>query len=450
MTTYLEKLPACRATMRVEMEPELVREERRRIVSSFAGQARIPGFRPGKIPSEVIEKRFRKAIDDELRDRLVRRGCQEGIAKEKIEVINVMDIDDVELHDDDSFSFTAQLQTAPEVELPDYRGIPVTVQRVEVTDHDVDHELEHIRMGLGELVPVKDRAVQMGDHALVDFKAELDGVPVGDVVPGAASLSWVEGSWIPVAENVVMPGFGKALEGQKIGEVREFDLSVPAEFGVEELRDKVLHFSVTLLELKERNLPEWTDELAGGLLGGEGGLAELRERLRERIKMSQEEERRREMTTQILEHLDSQTTFELPAGVLAQETQRQVNQIVRRSQMHGASDDEVMEQKDNIIRYASNQAEANVKTSFILRQIAEKEEVKAEEKEIFAFCARQAQEAGVSLKKYVAQLKKAGLIGDVVESIVRAKTLDLLRNSASVTETDRQPHECDLPDHKSE
>jgi len=79
----LKKLPACRATTRVELDPEVVRSERKSIVSNFAGQARIPGFRPGKIPSGVIEKRYKKEIDDELRDRLVRRGCRDGIAKEK-------------------------------------------------------------------------------------------------------------------------------------------------------------------------------------------------------------------------------------------------------------------------------------------------------------------------------------------------------------------------------
>jgi len=448
MTTYLEKLPACRATMRVELDPEVVRSERKRIVSTFAGQARIPGFRPGKIPSGVIEKRYKKEIDDELRDRLVRLGCRDGIAKEKIEVINVTEIDDVELHDDDSFTFTAQLQTAPEVELPDYKGIPVSVQRIEVTDHDIDHEMEHIRMGLAESSPVTDRPLQLGDHALVDFKTELDGAPLGDAVPAAASLSWVEGSWMPVQESTLLPGFSAQITGQTVGEIREFDLTVPDDFKMEELRGKTLHFVVTLLEMKERKLPEWTDELAGKLTGGDGGLAELRERLRERVRNAQEEERRREMTTQILEHLDSQTTFELPVGVLAEETQRQVNQIVRRSQMQGVSDGEVMENKESIIRYATNQAEVNVKTGFILRQIAEKESLKAEEQEILGYCAHQAQEAGVSLKKYINQLKKADLISEVVDSIVRIKTLDLLRESATITEADRPAHQCDLPAHQ--
>ena len=450
MTTYLEKLPACQATMRVELEADAVRAERRRVVDTFALQAKIPGFRPGKIPKDVVEKRFKKAIEDELRDRLVRLGCKDGIAKEGVNVITVTDIDDVELHDDDSFTFVVKMQTAPEVELPDYRGIPVSVPRLEVSDHDIEHEMEHIRMGLGDYDTIKDRALQDGDSGVVDFKTELDGVPVGDVIPEASGLSSVENSWLPIGENVLFPGFGAHLVGQNIGEIREFDLTVPEDFKQAALAGKTLHFTVTLLEIKVRKVPEWTDELANSLTGGNGGLPELKERLRERAEQAQAEERRRDLTTQIIEHLDNQTTFELPAAVVVRETQRQVNQIVRRSQMQGASDGDMMEHKDAIIRHASTQAEVNVKASFILRQIAEKEAIKAEENEILGYCAQQAREAGVSLKKFVSQLRKADMLDEVVDSIVRIKTLDLLREHANITETDRAPHQCDLPGHQTE
>jgi trigger factor len=449
MTTYLEKLPACRATIRVELEPDLVRTERRKIVTKFAQKARIPGFRPGKIPGGVIEKRFRKEIEEELQDQLVRLGCREGVAKEKVELIQVLKLNDVELRDDDSFTFTAELQTAPEVELPEYRGISVTVQRLEVTDHDVEHDLEHIRFNLAKTVEVKDRPAQLNDFVLVDVKTEMDGVPVGDVVPEAAHLSSIQGAWMPLGENTVAPGFGGHVVGQGIGEVREFDLLVSADYPVKELAEKTVHFSVTLLGLMARELPEWSDELASSLVGGNGGMAELRELVRKRIELRQEEERRQEMTTQILEHLDSQTTFELPASILAEETQRQVNQIVRRGQMEGASNDELMGQKEDIIRYASTQAEVSVKTSYILQQVAEKEGIKAEEGEILEFCMNQAKQAGMPLKKYLNRVKKADMIGAIVDAIIRAKTLDLLRENASVTESDRAPHQCNLPEHQT-
>ncbi len=448
MTTYLEKLPDCRAQLRVELDAEAVRSQRKKIVSTFASKARIPGFRPGKVPSEVIEKRFRKAIDDELRDRLVQVGCREGIAKEGLDVVHVSEVDDIELHDDDTFTFTVRLQTAPEVQLPDYRGIQVSVPRVEVTEFDIDHEVEHIRMQLARYDPVEGRALQMGDYAVIDFKTEIDGLPVGEVVPAVANLGLVEGHVMPMREDSFISGFCGHLVDQSPKEIRSFDLPVPDDFPVEELRGRTLHFTVTLLELKEKVVPELTDEEVKRVSGLDGGVVELRDRLRQRMQQQQEAERHQEMTTQILEYLDSQTAFELPEAALTQETQRQVNQIVRRSQMQGLSDGEVMEHKDSIIRHAATQAEVNVKTGFILRQIAEKEKIEATEREILVYCAGQAKAAGVSLKKYVNQLRKADMVGDVAESIVRIKTLELLREHATVTETDRPAHECDHPEHQ--
>jgi len=120
----------------------------------------------------------------------------------------------------------------PEVELPDDKGIPVSVPRVEVTDHDIDHEMEQAHPDGARRVRVSDRspAAVGGPCALVDFKTELDGVPVGDVVPAAASLSWVEGPWMPVQESTLLPGFTAQISGQTIGEIRVFGLSGSGRF----------------------------------------------------------------------------------------------------------------------------------------------------------------------------------------------------------------------------
>jgi trigger factor len=449
MTTYLEKLPDCRATLRVEVDAPSVRERRRQIVSEFARQAKIPGFRPGKVPVEVVEKRYKKAIEEELRDQLVRQGCQEGVRKEGVVVVHLGEIGDAEFHDDESFTFTVNLQTAPEFELPEYKGIPVTVTRVEVTDHDVDHQVEHLRQGLAKFEAVEGRGAETGDFAVVDFTAELDGVPVGDVVPEAAGLSSVEGHWMPLRPGNLIPGFCEQLVGQQPGEIRKFDLTVPEDFGLEALRGRTLAFAVTLLELKRQVLPELTDELVREAFRLEGGVAALRDRLRERLRHEQEEQRAQEITTQLLEHLDQGTSFELPGAVLTRETQRQVNRIVRQSLSRGMPDGEVMEHKDAIIRHASTQAEVNVKTSFILRQIADQEGIEATPEEVVDYCARQAVAAGVPLKKYAAHIRKSDLLDDVKETIVRFKTLAYLREHAVLTETERPPHECDLPEHQS-
>jgi len=441
MNVIVEKLPQCRATMRVELSQQEVEAERQKIVQAFRDQARIPGYRPGKIPLSVIQKRFEKEIAEELENRLVQRGTREGIEQEDLDVLAVTNIDSPSIHVDSTFSFTAELQTAPDFELPDYKGIPVQVQPVAVSEEEVDRQMDELRHRLAEFRDVTDRPVQMGDFAVVSFAATLEGQPLDEAVDGTGFLAKGEDQWLRMATDSFIPGFCEAIVGMNAGEEKPVDLEVPDDFVVEALQGETLRYEVTLKGLKEQILPEWTDELAE-TFGEDMTVEALRDACRQRI---EEEKKRRQLdekTTQILEFLDKHLDFELPDQLLASETQRQVNQIVRQSHERGISAEDISNQKDAIIQHASTQAEVNVKTAFILRQIAEREEIKATENELLAWCSQMAESSGVSVKKYVKQLEKSDGLRDIVDQIVRAKTLEFLREHASVTEVEEEPEDA--------
>ncbi|MEO0445595.1 MAG: hypothetical protein AAF191_05905, partial [Verrucomicrobiota bacterium] len=142
------------------------------------------------------------------------------------------------------------------------------------------------------------------------------------------------------------------------------------------------------------------------------------------------------VTQEMLGYLEREADFELPDRVVANETQRQVNNIVANSHQRGASEEEITENKDAIIQYASNVAEGNVKIEFLLQQIAKKESIEAEQSEIASYCAHLAEEKGVTLSKYLKQLQKGDGIHDVVDRVVRMKTMDFLRKRVEITEVD--------------
>ncbi|MEM0968822.1 MAG: trigger factor [Verrucomicrobiota bacterium] len=435
MNVFVEKLPKCRASMRVELTSDEVNSERRRVVQAFQGQARIKGYRPGKVPLGVIEKRFEKEIAEELETRLVRFGCREGIDKEDLEVIAVTDIEEPSLHLDETFSFTAQLQTAPELELPTYETIPVEIPKLEVTDEMVESQMDELRGNLSDFQDVDDRALQMGDFVVLDFEGTLDGVPLEEAVEGAGFLGKGEGQWLVMAEESHIPGFCLALVDLKIGDEKTFDLDVNEEFAMEDLRGKTITFAVKIGEIKERVMPEWTDELAANF--GEGFTVEiLRGKCRERLDAEVENAKHQRVTQEMLGYLEREADFELPDRVVANETQRQVNNIVANSHQRGASEEEITENKDAIIQYASNVAEGNVKIEFLLQQIAKKESIEAEQSEIASYCAHLAEEKGVTLSKYLKQLQKGDGIHDVVDRVVRMKTMDFLRKRVEITEVD--------------
>ena len=441
MNIIVEREPDCRAIVRVEFPGEAVSAERKRITAYFSQQARIPGFRPGKAPAKVIEKRYKNDIDSKLKEMLIDRGLEEAVKKEKLNVIRITGLEDDEFHLDESFTFTAKVQTAPEFTLPEYKNIPVEVMKIEVTEHDIDHDMDHLRQRMANFEDVEGRSLEMDDYAVLSFEATLDGQPLGEVVEQAAYMSKAEDQWLRISEESFLPGFCADLVGMSIGDKKDVEVTFDEEFGIEELREKTAIFAVELKGIKTQVIPEWTDELAESMEEGMT-VEKLREGTREIIKDRQERERVNEMNTQILEYLDEELEFELPPQVVQEETQRQVDQIVSRSQMQGMTEEDLEENKDSIVEHASTQAEVSVKTGFIIQQIAEKEEIKATEDEIAMYVAQLAQSNQISPKKYLKQLEKERAFGPIINRIESSKTLEFLREHANVTEIDRPPHDC--------
>tara|TARA_R110002096_G_scaffold4501_14_gene21142 strand:+ start:1717 stop:3111 length:1395 start_codon:yes stop_codon:yes gene_type:complete len=439
MNIHVERLPDCQATMRVEIPAEVVQKERKGIVAMFAAQAKIPGFRPGKVPANVVEKRYAKQITEQLQSKLVEEGYREGIKKEELEVLGV-NVEEPEFHLDDTFSFVAKIQTAPEFSLPEYKNIPVEVPRIEVTDHDVDHEMEHMRSRMAQYEDIDGRPIEMGDFVVIDYGGVMDGVPLDEKETG--QLAKGEDAWLRMGEDTFLPGFCEQLVGLNVGESKDFDITLDDEFPAEPMRGKVVNYHAEVKGLKKQVIPDWTDEMAGKIEEGLT-LEALRERTKEQIEGYKKMQRNEEMTTQILEYLDKELDFELPQQVVFGETQRQVNEIAQNIAQRGATEDDLEEKKDEIISYASQQAEANVKTSFILEQIAKKEEIRAEENEIVGYCSQLAAQSNVSLNSYIKQVQKANGFGQIANRIVTSKTLEFLRDNASVTETEPPAHDCE-------
>lgn len=438
MNVIVDKQPQCQVSMRVELSKEEVASERRQVVEAFRKQARIPGYRPGKVPLPIIEKRFQKEISEELETRLVRYGCREGIKKEALEVIAVTEVKEPSIHPDDSFSFTAQLQITPDFDLPKYQEIPVEVTRMEVSEEDVNRQMDLLRHRMADFQDFTGRPLQMDDFAVIHYSAMMDGQPLDEAVEGTGFLARGQSQWLRLAPDGFIPGFCDELVGLSAGEKKSFDVTVADDFQVEAVRGKTLRYDVTVEATKERVLPEWTDELAATM--GEGMTVEsLREKCRESLQEMAQEQRTGEITTQILEFLDKNLEFELPNRVLAHETQRQVNQIVSRIHQRGMSEEQITDQKDAIIQHAATQAEVNVKTAFILRQIAGKEGIQATEGELASYCVNLAAAAGISVKKYIRQLQKSDALEEVVDRVVRAKTLEFLRQKAVITEKTPEP-----------
>src|SRR6476620_2048148 len=256
MKVEVENQPHCVATLKIELPAEQVSKEWDAIANSFAAQARIPGYRPGKAPRRVIEAKFRKDIQDELTKKLVSKSYHEAIAEKQLRVVSLTNLEDVEFGDDRSMRFRATVVTAPEFELPDYKGIPLRLPDTKVTDAEIDAAVERLREQSADFVDVPERGAALEDFVVINFEGTIEGKAIAEIVPGASkNIQGGKKFWLRLAADNFLPGFVDQMVGQKPNETRTIEVEFPADFPVKELAGKKAQYEVTLLEIKERVLP---------------------------------------------------------------------------------------------------------------------------------------------------------------------------------------------------
>src|SRR5881296_2202914 len=246
MKVEVEKHPGLISKLQIELPAEDVAKEWDAIANSFARFAKIPGYRPGKAPRAVIDKRFRKEIQEELTKKLVSKSYHEAVEREQLRVASLTNIEDVQFGENKSMRFRATVVTAPEFELPDYKNIPVQLPEMNVSDAEVEEALERLREQTADFVDVPERGLQMGDFAVLDFEGSMDSKPISEIAPQASkNLQGGKKFWLHLASDNFLPKFCEQMVGQKPGETRSVTVDFAADFPVKELAAKQASYNVT-------------------------------------------------------------------------------------------------------------------------------------------------------------------------------------------------------------
>jgi trigger factor len=432
MNVVVEPLPNCLATLKVELEPERVEKAKAQLVQEFGEHARIPGYRPGKAPRAVIERKFKKQIREELEGKLLREAAREAIEEKKLRVLRIASVEEVDMADD-RMSFTATLITQPEFELPEYKGLAVEMKNAAVTDADIDAALDEMRDQSANFIDIPGRGAQMGDFVVVDYEGTISGTPVHEMFPKAGKpLTSNTDFWIKMTEEAFFPGYCENLVGATPGETREFDIVVPSDFPVEGMPGATIHYRVTVKAIKEKVLPALDDAFAETIAKGKT-MAELRELAREELTRDRATEAETDKRAQVMKALLSRVECELPASMVRNETQRILADIVKENQARGVTDDVLKENEKQLVGMASQNARERLKGTFILLRIAEKEGIRASREELLGRVATLAQRSQMPFEKVLRELEKRSGLEQIQEEIVTAKTLDFLVSNASVT-----------------
>ena len=446
MKVEVETQPHSVATLRIELPPDEVRKEWDSIANNYARYAKIPGYRPGKAPKPVIERKFRKEIQDEVTKKLVSKSYHEAVAEKQLRVVSLTNLEDVEFGDDRSMKFRATVVTAPEFELPEYKGIAVQLPSAEVTDADVDEALERLRDQSADFTDVPERPLALEDFAVIDFDGSVDGVPISELAPNASkNLQGGKKFWLRVAADNFLPGFIEQVVGMNIGETRSVQVQFPAEFPVPELAGKKADYAVTLNEIKQKVLPDLNDEFAAKLMPGKT-LHDLRHTLEHNLEHEKEHEIERAREQQVVRFLHEHVSFDLPPTLLKNETRRALNELVHRNRERGVPDEMLKDKEKELIEGAGSLAAHRLKTNFILHRIAEREQLQITRDEINERIREEAARYNVPVDKMRKELEQNDRLDGLAEELLLGKTLDFLKSNATVQPSSNSPAEGAAPE----
>ncbi len=425
--------PDCTATLKATIPADTTAARRESIVSQYAAQAKLPGFRPGKTPKSVIEKRYKTDIEKELLAALFDSACSAALEQNpKLKVLN-FGTPEHAIAEDNTYTLTTTLTIVPDFELPEYKGIEVTVPSTEVTDKDIEDTLNNIAEQVAEYTTV-EREAKIDDVAIIDFKSTMEGKPVAEAV--GKPVGFLEGrddQWMKVEEDdKFLPGFSSELAGMKAGESKDITVTIPEGFPFPELSGKEVTFHATVKEVREKQLPEINDELADKVYPGKS-LEELKTAIRENLTRQKTMQADDAKADQITEKLADLLSFNLPEALIEQEIGGILQRKMQQAMYGGQAPEDMNKFVEEARVEAREEAMRNLKVFFMLQEVAQVEKLTISDQELFAEISRQAQQRKKSIKSYIRELQSQNAIHGIRMSLLTAKVLDFLTKEAKVT-----------------
>ncbi|AHH94948.1 trigger factor [Kutzneria viridogrisea] len=425
MKSTVEQLSPTRVRINVEVPFDELKPNFDRAYRKLAQQVRIPGFRPGKAPARVLESRIGRApVLDEVVNEAIPAKYMEAVNAGEVRALGRPDIEVTKIEDGEHLAFTAEVDIRPEITLPAFDGLSVTVDEVETSDSDVDTQLDELRARFGTLTGV-DRPAQSGDFVVVDLSATVDGAEVEEA--RTAGLSYEIGS------GQLVEGIDDALIGATAGETKTFTTKLVAG----EFEGREAEVSAVVSTVKERQLPEADDEFAQ-LASEFDTLEELKADLRERLGRVHRMQQGVQARDKVLEALLEATEVPLPEAVVTAEVDTRKHDAVHAFDHDEAKFDawltEQGQTKDEFEAEVRTAAEQAVKTQLVLDAIADVNQVQVNDAELSERIVYQAQRFGVSPDEYVQRAQQAGQLGAIFAEVRRGKALATVVRQATVTD----------------
>ena len=430
MKVSLKTAGTCRKTMKVEVPAQVVAEERAELLKFYAKGVSLPGFRKGKAPKGLVEKKFSKEMAADLKDRLVPKYYHEAIEAESVKVVSIVEVGEPELVEGNPLTFEVTLDVVPEFKLPKYKGISIKAEKTDVDDKQVDETIDSIRRQHATFDDIEDRPAQEKDMVQVSYESTVDGTPLEEKVPEARGLGKGNGYWITCDDEAFLPGMGNALIGASIGDKKDVVVEFPENFIVKELANLKADFKVEVTGMRESKLPEFDEEFLKQLRVESE--EELRTNIRGHLEEAAENKEKNRRQDAICEFLLKKTKIEVPETAVQKQTRNVMYEMARQRMMQGMAQEQIEAQSEELMEEAKVKGEEQVKLRYIIFDIADAEKITADDQEVSEEIARMAVQQGKDVSEVRKELEKDDNVELVRDQLRFGKTIEFLLENAKV------------------
>ncbi len=424
MKSEVETLSPTRVKLTVEVPFEELTPSVDAAYRKVAGQIRIPGFRPGKVPARIVDQRIgRDVVLDEAVNDAIPAFYGQAVEAAEVRVLSQPEIEVTSFADGEQLTFTAEVDVRPAIELPELTNLPVTVDDAEVTEADVDEQVKSLADRFGTLTSV-ERPVEAGDFVSIDLSLAADGKPIEDGT--ATGLSYEVGS------EGLIDGLDSALLGLSAGESAEFDTALGGPLASAKGRA-----SVTVRSVRTKQLPTLDDTFAQEASEFDT-LDELRGDLRSRLERVKRLEQGKQARDNVLEPLLGKVEIPLPERTVEEEIRNRRDSLEQQLAANGLDLDAYLRSQDESLKaheaHTKVDVERDLRAQLVLDAVVVKEELGIEEAELTEYIVRRATRAGVSPDDYAQQLVRSGTVPLAVADVLRGKALAYVLENAVVTD----------------
>lgn len=400
-----------------------VASETERVIESIRQRVRLPGFRPGKVPAELIRARFSEDIREEVLRKLVPKYLQKRAEEEGLSMVGSPEISEVRFARGEPLRFKAEFEVAPQIELKEYKGLTVPYQDPEISDQDLDRRLEEIREQRAEYLNVDPRPVQDGDHAVLSLKsrAGVTGPPIDQ-----------DELMLHIGGPETLEAFSENLRGMVPGEEQEFELTYPEDYGQARLAGKTVRFRALLKGIRRKELPELNDEFARDL-GDYDSLDQVREALRRSLFLERQYVAQHKAKQALVDRLVELHEFPVPEAFIERQIELQVERQLRELASEGVDPRSLKIDWEKVRASQRARAIHEVKASLLVDRIATAENILATIEEVDREVQRLAKQQREPVAATRQRLEKEDGLRRIASQIRTEKTLNFLFEHARKT-----------------